>query len=65
MIHDRTIRWGRFVRALLMFLGLIADVAMSAHAQPVTLDVAFKLTDLDYHPLPNVPVRLVFGSDPD
>jgi hypothetical protein len=65
MIHDRRFRLGRFVSALLMLLALMAGVAMSAHAQPVALDVTFKLTDLEYHPLPNVPVRLVFGSDPD
>jgi hypothetical protein len=29
----------------------------------VSLAVRFKLTDLDYKPLPRVPVRLVFGSD--
>ncbi|MGB8352366.1 MAG: hypothetical protein WCD79_00605 [Chthoniobacteraceae bacterium] len=36
-----------------------------AGSHPATLDVTFKLTDLDYHPLPHVPVRVVFGSDPD
>jgi hypothetical protein len=31
----------------------------------VTLDVRFKLTDLDYKPLPGAAVRVVFGSDVD
>jgi hypothetical protein len=31
--------------------------------QEVMLDVIFKLTDLDYKPLPGVPVRLVFCCD--
>ena len=31
-------------------------------AKAVPLDVAFKLTDTDYHPLAGVPVRLVFGT---
>jgi len=30
----------------------------------VTLDVHFKLTDLEYQPLPGVSVRLVFGTEP-
>jgi len=34
-------------------------------AQTIDLDVSFKLTDIDYKPLANVPVRLVFGSDKD
>jgi hypothetical protein len=33
-------------------------------AQPVSLVVRFKLTDLDYKPLAGVPVRLVVASDP-
>jgi hypothetical protein len=65
MIHDRRIRLGRFVSESLMFLALMAGVVVSAQAQPVTLDVTFKLTDLENHPLPNVPARVVFGSDPD
>jgi hypothetical protein len=31
----------------------------------VVLDVEFKLTDLEYRPLPKVPVRLVLGTHPD
>ncbi len=38
--------------------------AFHARAQPVALEVRFKLTDRDYKPLPAVPVRIVFGSDP-
>lgn len=33
-------------------------------AQPVALEVRFKLTDRDYKPLAGAPVRIVFGSDP-
>jgi hypothetical protein len=36
-----------------------------AGAEPVALAVEFKLTDLEYRPLPGVPVRLVLGSAPD
>jgi hypothetical protein len=38
--------------------------ASGAAAQPVALEVRFKLTDRDYKPLAAVPVRIVFGSDP-
>ena len=31
---------------------------------PVALDVHFKLTDLDYKPIPDAAVRVTFGSDP-
>src|SRR5437899_12390698 len=62
MVHDRI---GHFIQALLAALALMIGVVMSANAQPVTLDVTFKLTDLENRPLPNVPARLVFGSDPD
>ena len=40
-------------------------MASIAFAQPVTLDVEFKLTDLEYKPIPNAPGRLVFISDKD
>jgi hypothetical protein len=41
-------------------------MAMSlARAQPATLDVVFKLTDLEYKPLPGQSIRLVFGADKD
>jgi hypothetical protein len=36
-----------------------------ARAQPVTLDVEFKLTDLEYKPLSGQAVRLVFGAGND
>ncbi len=36
-----------------------------ARAQSVTLDVNFKLTDLESKPLPGQVVRLVFGAGPD
>lgn len=37
-------------------------VVRSGAGRPVTLDVEFKLTDIDYHPLAGVPLRLVFGG---
>ena len=44
--------------------GAPATSAASA-GDAVVLDVRFKLTDLDYQPLPGTAVRLVFGSDAD
>jgi hypothetical protein len=47
-------------------VGLFMMLAISfARAQPVTLDVQFKLTDTEYKPLPGQPVRLVFGAGKD
>jgi len=50
-----------------LFCGLIflTTMASTAFAQPVTLDVEFKLTELDYRPIPNALVRLIFTSDGD
>ncbi len=45
--------------SLVMFAWVV-----QADAQPVALEVRFKLTDRDYKPLAGVPVRIVFGSDP-
>lgn len=46
--------------------GLFMILAISfARAQPVALDVQFKLTDMEYKPLPGQPVRLVFGAGKD
>jgi hypothetical protein len=47
-------------------LGALALGAVSgmASAEPVTLTVEFRLTDLDDRPLPGVPVRLVLGAAP-
>ena len=42
---------------------LMLFFAATAAAQSVPVDVSFKLTDLDYKPLANVPVRIVFSSD--
>lgn len=39
--------------------------ATCASAQLVAIDVVFKLTDLDYQPLANVPVRIVFTAEKD
>lgn len=49
--------------AVFTSVAFAAAAAPDAQAQPVTLNVSFRLTDLDYHGLPNVPVRLVFGSE--
>ncbi len=43
--------------------GTVALAAASAQSMPAVLDVSLKLTDLDYKPLPGVPVRVVFGSE--
>jgi len=40
-------------------------LAAFGRAQPVSLEVEFKLTDLEYKPLPGQPVRLVFGDSGD
>ncbi len=46
--------------------GVIAVAwATGASAQPVAVDVVFKLTDLEYKPLANVPARVVFTSEPE
>lgn len=47
-------------------LGALAMCGASgeAGAEPVALAVDFTLTDLDYKPLPGVPVRLVLGATP-
>jgi hypothetical protein len=37
---------------------------MEGGNDPATLEVHFKLTDLEYHPLPGTAVRLVFGFQP-
>ena len=50
---------------LFLCLFLLPLLSSTANAQNVILDVNFKLTDLDYKPLSNTPVRLVFGSDKD
>jgi hypothetical protein len=50
---------------LFFCLLLLSSIVSKASAQPVIVEVNFKLTDLDYKPLPDAPVRLVFGSDKD
>lgn len=52
-------------RSLIPWLAGLAIASGAALAQPVTLDVKFRLTDLEYKALAGVPVRVVFGSDPD
>jgi hypothetical protein len=44
---------------------LMAFTLFSAKAQPVPLDVNFKMIDIENKPLAGVPVRLVFGSGPE
>jgi hypothetical protein len=43
---------------------LVSDGPARSADDPSTLDVHFKLTDLDYKPIPGQTVRLVFGSEP-
>src|SRR5579872_6398160 len=43
---------------------MILAIALG-RAQPVPLNVEFKLTDLEYKPLSGQPVRLVFGAAKD
>ena len=52
-------------RPILAVLLIVAAWTPTVLAQPVPLDVTFKLTDLDYKPVAGAPVRVVFGSDPD
>ena len=51
--------------AIACTLATLATWAANAAAEPVALDVTFKLTDLDYKPIANAPVRVVFGSEKD
>lgn len=53
----------RILLAAFLVAGGVA--AWDAPAQPVALEVAFRLTDLDYKPIPDARVRIVFGSDKD
>ena len=58
----------RLVRAALAAVGLFVAANCgpdAAGATPVSLTVRFKLTDLDYKPLPGSAVRLIFGSGAD
>lgn len=55
----------RAAGALALFaMSATPPVVPPAAAQPVKLEVTFTLTDPDYKPIAGVPVRLVFGSDP-
>jgi hypothetical protein len=45
-----------------LFLLMLPFLAL---AQPAKLEVHFKLTDVDYHPVTGVPVRLVLGTRQD
>ena len=56
--------WLGFVACALASVLALTPV-LPSEAQPVLLDATFTLTDLDYKPLAGVPVRLVFGSEPD
>ena len=47
----------------LVFVAVVAFfIVRSGASRTVSLDVDFKLTDLDYHPLAGVPLRLVVGA---
>jgi hypothetical protein len=49
---------------LVAILGLASILLLrTAAAGTVTLDVEFKLTDRDYHPIAGVPLRLVLGAE--
>jgi hypothetical protein len=50
---------------LFFCLLLLSSIVSKASAQPVIVEVNFQLTDLDYKPIPNTPIRLVFASDKD
>jgi hypothetical protein len=53
-------------RGLRLVLAAVAALwTAAAAAQPLPLDVTFRLTDLDYKPVAGAAVRIVFGSDPD
>jgi len=54
--------WRSFLRGCLVCLALPLLAARVAAAGTVPLDVEFKLTDIDYKPLPGVPLRLVLGA---
>lgn len=55
------------MKAYLIILVIATPLACAAPSgvamDPVSLDVRFKLTDLDYKPIPDALVRLTFGSD--
>ncbi len=59
----------RPVAAIAVLAGIALAMCRDAPAGPaahaVDLDVQFKLTGLDYTPISNEPVRVVFGSDAD
>jgi hypothetical protein len=56
------------IASLCVLLAMAAHVftpaPLGAAGTPVSLDVQFRLTDLDYKPIPGAAVRLVFGDDP-
>jgi hypothetical protein len=54
---------GHEIRSVLGALAICA-VSGTASADPLTLAVEFRLTDLEDRPLPGAPVRLVLGSTP-
>ena len=54
-----------FAAILLALATIRLCAAADPPALPVTLDVTFKLTDPNHAPIPNVPVRVVFGSEKD
>jgi hypothetical protein len=57
------VRWR--LGAVIVALGIWGASGATGAEDRVALDVEFKLTDLEYRPLPGVPVRLVLGTQPD
>jgi len=64
MPHRRLTHYS-FAAILLALATIRLCAAADPPRLPITLDVTFKLTDPNYAPIPNVPVRVVFGSEKD
>ncbi len=50
------------IGGLVCFAVIALSIVRSGASRTVSLDVEFKLTDLDYHPLAGVPLRLIVGT---
>jgi hypothetical protein len=50
------------IGGLVLVAVVVFFIVRSGASRTVSLDVEFKLTDLDYHPLAGVPLRLVIGA---
>ncbi len=49
---------------VLMSVAAVQSLVAAVAAQSMTIDVHFKLTDLDYKPIPGATVRVVFADEP-